>query len=1091
MEFERRYQQLNDAQRQAVDTIDGPVMVIAGPGTGKTELLGIRVANILKNTDTLPENILCLTFTESGAAEMRERLVSIIGKDAYKIAIHTFHSFGTEVISTYREYFYNNAIFSPADELAQYEILRGIFDDLDYKNPLAVTMNGEYTYLNDAKKVISELKRSGGLTSDELIEVIENDEKSLSAAATILMPVIDARISAKIIAPLEATLPALQSICDNTPTLHQVKPLIKILTDSLSHALEEAAELGKPAPITVWKNSWTTKNEKKERIFKSAERQTKLKLLSSIYAEYLRRMEAASLYDYDDMILQVVHAMETRADLRASLQERYLYLMVDEFQDTNIAQMRILQNLTDNEVNEGSPNILIVGDDDQAIYGFQGAEVSHMLQFKEQFDTAKLIVLTDNYRSHETILQASREVIKQGSDRLETLIPEVEKSLIAHKGGDGEVSIVSQPTSELELSWVAEQILKTRQRDAKTGAQTQIAILARHNVDLLAIAPHLKQAGIPIRYEKQDNALEQPPIIALELLAKIVLALAKGNHRVANALLPELLSHPAWQIPPVELWRLSLAAYEQQKQLLQIMENTPIFQPIHERLIRYATLSQTLSLEPLLDLLIGKGDEQPSPLYDYYFSESALQENPTQYLDYLNGLQAIRAIIREHQSIELNPIETFIDLIGVYRRLHFTITTPRISRVKDANAVELLTAHKAKGLEFDDVYVLHALDNKWGQSVKNRSRSISYPENLPLAPTGDTVDERLRLFYVAMTRAKQRLTMTYAEQSGTSRSTFLADFLVNTSIAQHQAGEPSQQAQITALENSWYYPPSVSQDDLATVLAPRLETYRLSATALTSFLDVPNGGARAFLVNQLLRFPQAQTSAIAYGNAIHRALQQAHTHVIATGEQPTVESVIQNFKDALKKERLEDADFTLAVQKASDQLPIFLSSPNIRFGADQKSELSFAHQEVQLGDARLTGKIDLTTISSSSKTIDITDYKTSKPALSWRGASDLEKIKLHKYRQQLIFYSLLVSNSRDYHGYKIEKGSIVFTQPTKQNEISILEMAFSEDEIAYVTKLIEAVWRRLMSLSFPDTSQYSPNLAGIQAFEHDLIDGKI
>ena len=128
MDFSKRYATLNKAQKQAVDMIDGPVMVIAGPGTGKTELLSVRTANILLKTDTLPENILCLTFTESGANAMRERLVGIIGKDSYKVAIHTFHSFGSEVINQYGEYFYQGAHFRPADELSRYEIIRTIFD---------------------------------------------------------------------------------------------------------------------------------------------------------------------------------------------------------------------------------------------------------------------------------------------------------------------------------------------------------------------------------------------------------------------------------------------------------------------------------------------------------------------------------------------------------------------------------------------------------------------------------------------------------------------------------------------------------------------------------------------------------------------------------------------------------------------------------------------------------------------------------------------------------------------------------------------------------------------------------------------------
>ena len=149
MDFQTRYKKLNQKQQQAVDTIDGPVMVIAGPGTGKTELLSMRAANILRLTDTLPENILCLTFTESGAAAMRARLASIIGMDAYKVAIHTFHSFGTEIINQNGAAFFSGATFQPADDLSRYEILHAIFDEQDYTNPITAKMNGEYTHLND------------------------------------------------------------------------------------------------------------------------------------------------------------------------------------------------------------------------------------------------------------------------------------------------------------------------------------------------------------------------------------------------------------------------------------------------------------------------------------------------------------------------------------------------------------------------------------------------------------------------------------------------------------------------------------------------------------------------------------------------------------------------------------------------------------------------------------------------------------------------------------------------------------------------------------------------------------------------------
>src|SRR6266496_6812851 len=153
--FSQAYHNLNPRQKQAVDTIEGPVLVVAGPGTGKTQLLSVRVANILRQTDTLPNNILCLTFTESAAAAMRQRLLGLMGQDAYKVAIHTFHSFGTEVITNHPQFFYQGAHFHAADELSSYEVLEPIFRRLPHSSRLAATMNGEFTALRDTQMAIA------------------------------------------------------------------------------------------------------------------------------------------------------------------------------------------------------------------------------------------------------------------------------------------------------------------------------------------------------------------------------------------------------------------------------------------------------------------------------------------------------------------------------------------------------------------------------------------------------------------------------------------------------------------------------------------------------------------------------------------------------------------------------------------------------------------------------------------------------------------------------------------------------------------------------------------------------------------------
>lgn len=434
--FEERLKSLNPRQREAVDHIDGPLLVLAGPGTGKTELLSMRSAQILQQTDTLPSSILCLTFTESGAVAMRERLRSIIGSDAYKVAIHTFHGFGTEIINQNREYFYRGAEFRPADELTQYEILRSIFSELDYTDPLAGTNGDEYTYLRDAQTVISELKRSG-LTSDEVRQVIDANEQVLDELERDVATVFAQRISPRtveLLAPLAHA--AANAPMPTLPT--GITPLANVIALSIAHAVDEASQANSTKPITAWKNTWCEKDQHGNIVFKDRKRQVKLRALTHIYFEYMRRMEEAGLFDYDDMILQVIHSLETQADLRANIQERYLYIMVDEFQDTSLAQLRLLFTLAP----DSNANIMAVGDDDQAIYSFQGADISNIHNFRRKYADPPTIVLTDNYRSTPTILKHSRSVITQSSDRLEVAIEGLSKQLVAHRDDEATARLV-------------------------------------------------------------------------------------------------------------------------------------------------------------------------------------------------------------------------------------------------------------------------------------------------------------------------------------------------------------------------------------------------------------------------------------------------------------------------------------------------------------------------------------------------------------------------------------------------------------------------------------------------------------------------
>jgi DNA helicase-2/ATP-dependent DNA helicase PcrA len=401
-----------------------------------------------------------------------------------------------------------------------------------------------------------------------------------------------------------------------------------------------------------------------------------------------------------------------------------------------------------------------------------------------------------------------------------------------------------------------------------------------------------------------------------------------------------------------------------------------------------------------------------------------------------------------------------------------------------------MTAHKSKGLEFDTVYVIGAVDTAWGERVRTRSRLINYPENLPLAPSGDNLNERMRLFFVAMTRARKQLIISYSASDDSGKDTLCASFLLATSLKPEIVNFEHDNAQLIAgAEQRWYEPiVNLSVGTMQELLAPTLENYKLSVTHFNNFLDVSRGGPQAFLMNNLLRFPQAMSPSAAYGSAIHKTLQNAHAHVAATKSQRPVEDILRDFEQNLRDQHLSEADFTIFFQKGSDTLHAFLSEKYDTFTSTQKVELNFAGQQVMIGEAHLTGSLDLVDISRENKTIIVSDYKTGKASASWSGKTDYEKIKLHKYKQQLMFYKLLVEHSRDYSQYTVEKGCLQFVEPTLRGEILSLEASITTEELETFRRLVEAVWKKIMTLDLPDTSTYEQNYKGMLAFEKDLLD---
>jgi DNA helicase II / ATP-dependent DNA helicase PcrA len=331
--------------------------------------------------------------------------------------------------------------------------------------------------------------------------------------------------------------------------------------------------------------------------------------------------------------------------------------------------------------------------------------------------------------------------------------------------------------------------------------------------------------------------------------------------------------------------------------------------------------------------------------------------------------------------------------------------------------------------------------------------------------------------------------MTYSLYDDSDKPTLGASFLLGSALtAEPHAPKHTAESLIRDAERRWYEPlVHVSRGTMQELLQPLLQNYKLSVTHLNNFIDVTRGGPEGFLLGNLLRFPQAMSPNAAYGSAIHKTLQRAHAHLAATKEQRPVEDILHDFESNLQEQHLAPDDYEQFHQRGSDALTAFLTQKYSDFTPEQKVEISFAGQQAMIGEARLTGALDLIDTDTNERTMVVTDYKTGKPSTSWQGKTDYDKIKLHKYKQQLMFYKLMVERSRDYHDYTVARGVLQFVEPTVAGDIVAIDLVPTPDELERFSQLIEVIWRHIMAVDLPNTDSYEQSYKGILAFEQDLL----
>jgi DNA helicase-2/ATP-dependent DNA helicase PcrA len=1069
--FESELARLNNAQKEAVQTTEGPVLVIAGPGTGKTQLLSMRVANIIRSTDTDPSNILCLTFTNKAALNMRERLLSLAGSEANKATVKTFHSFAAELMSRYPDFFWNGARLSTAPDAIQLETVQNILAKLPLSNPLSMRFAGQFTGVDDTIKALR-LAKEAGLTPDKLRAIIQTNLVYIDLIESELTEILSQTLSAKKVDQLKESIHDLpeQGI---DASIAPLLSLSTVMREGLETAIKNDEGTGKTKHLGKWKARWVQNQNGQKGMFNERKRNEWWLAFCDVYSKYRDNLHKRGYYDYSDMLLEVIVQLEQNPDLLAEVQEQFHYVLLDEFQDSNAAQLRLAHLVADHHTAEGLPNIMAVGDDDQSIFGFNGAELNNMLFFDRNYKSTKKVVLEDNYRSSPGILDTTEKIITQAEDRLVKKVPGLSKKLIARNPpkDKGSISHLSYSTREHQLSSVARSIKDVRKRSSDS-----IAVLARSHESLRTLSAILLKLDVPVRYERQSNILEHEIIKQVILICEAIAAIDEGNKSLSNEKIAQLVRHPMWQIDDRELWDLAISNFRSGDWLRSLQKSADIHQKQLGNWLIW--LSREATYQPLtvtLEHVLGLSASQhlTSPIREYYLTQRKITDD---YLHSLSAVRLLRELVNEFSSEAEASVGDFLRFIKINSENGRGVTDESMF-VSSHDAVELYTVHKAKGLEFGHVFIIDAIEDNWKPRIAGRKP----PANLPLQPPGEQDEDYIRLLYVAVTRAKHSLTVTSYRFNHAGKEVLASPFITEV-IPPETAHDSDALTEIQILEENLRWPRLAPKEEKAS-LEPRLENYKLNATHLLNFLDIVNCGPQYFFERHILGIPEAKTANQGFGNAMHRTMQAAQN--LTNQKKLNINEIKKVYQQALKSEHLEKEDYEKYLQYGQEALDHLFKKLN--FALTEKGMAEQRIESIQVGKAILTGIID--NISNTEKETVISDYKTGTPLNSFTTRDQTKAVKAWRHQSQLVFYALLYQKWPSAEINKNLTCQIVYLEAETEKEL-IRTNQPSPEEITRLEMLANAVWNKIINLDFPDTSSYTPDVSGIKQFEEDLLNGK-
>jgi DNA helicase II / ATP-dependent DNA helicase PcrA len=636
----------------------------------------------------------------------------------------------------------------------------------------------------------------------------------------------------------------------------------------------------------------------------------------------------------------------------------------------------------------------------------------------------------------------------------------------------------------------------------------EIAVISREHKQLITLLPYLDTLSVPYTYTRKENVFDERHVQELIILCRLLSTVGSSTFE-RDDLLPEILAFPFWGLSRLSIWEIAEHAKRNNISWLEAMRTSDVqeIQSISHFLIEVGVASQTTPLEIILDTLIGSKDlpkvsDSPdedevytpsvltltttftSPYKSYYFGEHALSQNASAYINFLSSLRVFIHALRnykEGESLRTHDVGDFVDMHSAYN-------IPLINETPFAhneNSVQLLTSHGAKGLEFAYVFIISLNDAIWAGG--KRGSKLSFPSNLPLANAGDDEDDFIRLFYVALTRARHTLYLTHHKSP--------LRFLAAPTMPERETTSPVVTAGDVLVHGLSVYHTEPFASDEKALLEKVVEGYMLSPTHLNNFLNVIDGGPLSFLEQNLLRFPQAMTASSVYGSAIHKTLEEAHILAKQEKKTPPLTQLLDTFVREMKRGRLQESDEKKFTARGRLALTEYYKHKAGSIRGNAIVELNFAKQSVMIDGALFTGKIDQI-VEDEDKNWIVIDLKTGKGFSAWdeKGMTVYDEIKLHHYRTQLMMYKILVEHSRDYSTHTVTQGVLEFVEEVEGEKVQELLLSFENnslrDEVARIKDLATIVYKKIVTLDFPDITEYPKTLEGIKEFEEDLLSGK-